>query len=132
MQTVYEEFGDDLDVATLYADALMNLTPWNLWNLFTGKPTPESRTMDIKNVLEKALQHNGSNKHPGLLHMYIHFIDMSPNPELGVDIANNLRNLIPDAGHLQHMPSHLEILVGSYSASIESNYNVTLALMINF
>ena len=92
MQTVYEEFGDDLDVATLYADALMNLTPWNLWNLFTGKPTPESRTMDIKNVLEKALQQNGSNKHPSLLHMYIQFIEMSPNPELGVDIANKLRN----------------------------------------
>ena len=48
--------------------------------------------MDIKNVLEKALQQNGSNKHPSLLHMYIQFIEMSPNPELGVDIANKLRN----------------------------------------
>lgn len=129
MEPVYESFGHDLDVATLYADALMNMTPWALWDLFTGKPVPSAPTMKVKSVLESALarDQDGSYQHPGLLHLYIHYIEMSPTPELGINAADHLRDLVPDAGHVQHMPTHLDILIGDWRRSIASNYKSTLA-----
>lgn len=129
MKPVYDAFGRDLDVATLYADALMNMTPWALWDLFTGKPNPNAPTMEVKAVLERALEQeqDGANSNPGLLHMYIHFIEMSSTPELGINAADHLRDLVPDAGHIHHMPSHLDILVGDWRRSIASNYKSTLA-----
>ncbi|KAJ5869162.1 hypothetical protein N7455_004103 [Penicillium solitum] len=129
MKPVYDEFGSDLDVATLYADALMNMTPWALWDLFTSKPNPMAPTMEVKAVLEKALaqEEDGANLNPGLLHLYIHFIEMSPTPELGINAADHLRDLVPDAGHIHHMPTHLDILMGDWRRSIASNHKSTLA-----
>ncbi|KAK3177643.1 hypothetical protein K4F52_009599 [Lecanicillium sp. MT-2017a] len=129
MKEAYDEYGTTLDVAVTYADALMNMTPWALWDLFTGKPTPDAATMRVKAVLEQAFTRDeeNANKHPGLLHLYIHFIEMSPTPELGINAADHLRDLIPDAGHVQHMPTHLDILVGDWRRSIDSNYKSTVA-----
>ncbi|KAI9375115.1 hypothetical protein BJX61DRAFT_495328 [Aspergillus egyptiacus] len=127
MERVYEAFGDDVEVAVLYADALMNVTPWALWNLFTGEPVPNAPTMLVKSVLERALKADGADRHPGLLHLYIHYIEMSPTPELGINIADRLRDLVPDAGHINHMPTHLDILVGDWRRSITSNHRATLA-----
>ncbi|RAK98128.1 uncharacterized protein BO80DRAFT_427636 [Aspergillus ibericus CBS 121593] len=129
MKPVYDAFGHDLDVAALYADALMNMTPWALWDLFTCKPNPKAPTMEVKAVLERALaqEQDGALKHPGLLHLYIHFIEMSPTPELGINAADHLRNLVPAAGHIHHMPTHLDILIGDWRRSIASNYNSTVA-----
>ncbi|KAJ5488946.1 hypothetical protein N7539_003836 [Penicillium diatomitis] len=127
MGAVYQRFGDDLDVATLYADALMILTPWKLWNLVTGKPNPGTRTLEAKAVLEKALAHDAAKRHPGLLHHYIHLMEMSPTPELALIQADHLRTLVPDSGHLCHMPSHLDFLVGDYRAAISSNTQATIA-----
>ncbi|KAB8228405.1 uncharacterized protein BDW43DRAFT_291318 [Aspergillus alliaceus] len=127
MRSIYRAFSDDLDVAVIYADALMNQTPWALWDLFTGEPNPKAATMDVKKVLERALTQEGSDKHPGLLHIYIHYIEMSPNPELGVNVADQLRDLMPDAGHIHHMPTHLDVLIGDWRRSITSNYKATLA-----
>ncbi|KAJ5306026.1 hypothetical protein PENANT_c047G07921 [Penicillium antarcticum] len=129
MKPVYEAFGHDLDIATLYADALMNMTPWALWDLFTGKANPEAPTMQVKAVLERALaqKEDGAYFNPGLLHLYIHYIEMSPTPELGINPADQLRDLIPDAGHVRHMPTHLDILIGDWRRSISSNYKSTLA-----
>ncbi|GKZ24388.1 hypothetical protein AbraIFM66951_001316 [Aspergillus brasiliensis] len=127
MKQVYDAFGDDIDVATLYADALMNMTPWALWDLFTGKPNPNAPTVEVTAVLERALTYEKANLHPGLLHLYIHYIEMSPTPELGINAADNLRDLVPDAGHIHHMPTHLDILIGDWRRSIASNYNSTLA-----
>ncbi|RHZ55827.1 tetratricopeptide repeat protein [Aspergillus thermomutatus] len=103
MEMVYRDFGDDLDVAALYAESLINLTPWKLWNLVTGEPNPGTRTLDAKKVLETALKHKDAYEHPGVLHMYIHLIEMSHTPELGLIPAEHLRDLIPDSGHLRHM-----------------------------
>jgi hypothetical protein len=111
MEGVYQQFGDDLDVAALYADALMNLTPWGLWDLHTGQPAEGSRTLDAKAVLDRAIGQEGGIEHPGLLHLYIHMIEMSPRPEDGLLAADALRGLVPDAGHLQHMPTHLDVYV---------------------
>ncbi|KAL2813844.1 hypothetical protein BJX63DRAFT_207876 [Aspergillus granulosus] len=127
MANVYQAFGEDIEIAVLYADALMNVTPWALWNLFTGEPAVHAPTMLVKSVLEGALAQAGAHDHPGLLHLYIHYIEMSPTPELGINIADRLRELVPDAGHLHHMPTHLDILVGDWRRSISSNHKATLA-----
>lgn len=122
MESVYHAFPDDLDVVALYADSLMNLTPWDLWDLTTGQPTPNARTLDIKKALDQALAHDESAlQHPGLLHLYIHLMEMSPTPETALPVADHLRGLVPDAGHLEHMPTHLDILCGDYRRAITSN-----------
>ncbi|KAJ5107392.1 Tetratricopeptide-like helical [Penicillium angulare] len=127
MKPVYESFGDHLNVITLYADALMNMTPWTLWDLFTGKPNPKAPTLEAQAVLEKGLAHAGASTHPGILHLYIHFIEMSPHPELGIVAADHLRDLVPDGGHIHHMPTHLDALIGDWRRSIASNHKSTLA-----
>lgn len=127
MESVYREFKDDIDVAALFADSLMNLNPWALWDLFTEKPTPDSRTMEIEKVLEIALEQPGGYDHPGLLHFYIHYIEMSPTPEKGIKVADRLRNAAPESGHLCHMPTHLDILIGDWRRSVSSNHLSTLA-----
>lgn len=127
MGEVYRSFGDDLDIAVLYADALMNLTPWQLWDVFTGKPAPGSRAMEIKEVLDKALAQPGGHDHPGVLHLYIHLMEMSGTPESALPAANRLRGMAPDGGHLEHMPTHIDILVGDYQRVISSNTDAILA-----
>jgi tetratricopeptide (TPR) repeat protein len=117
MRKVYSEFSDDLDVATLFADALMNVTPWGLWDLKTGEPTSGAHTLEAKAVLERALSDPASDRHPGLLHMYIHLMEMSSTPEAALPKADLLRGLVPDAGHLHHMPTHLDILCGDYESA---------------
>ncbi|KIW20844.1 hypothetical protein PV08_01422 [Exophiala spinifera] len=121
MSAVHAQFPDDLEVATLCADALMNLTPWALWDLRTGQPSPDAKTLEVKRILDHALALPGGSTHPGLLHLYIHLMEMSPTPERAMSYADNLRNLVPDSGHLRHMPSHLDILCGDYRAAIASN-----------
>ncbi|KAL4980999.1 hypothetical protein BDW66DRAFT_123686 [Aspergillus desertorum] len=121
MRAVYERFPQDLDIAALYADSLMNLTPWELWDLRTGQPAPKARTLVIKDVLDKALAGPGGLEHPGLLHLYIHLMEMSGAPEKALTVADHLRGLVPDAGHLNHMPTHLDILCGEYRRAISSN-----------
>jgi tetratricopeptide (TPR) repeat protein len=111
MESVYEKFIDDLDVAALYADALMNLTPWALWDIRTGEPTPGSRVLEAKQVLDRGIAIGDGFKHPGLLHSYIHLMEMSSTPEKALTIADRLRDLVPDAGHLRHMPSRESIYI---------------------
>ena len=121
MSLVYRSFGDDPDVAALYADSLMNLTPWQLWDLRTGEPAPGSRAREAQHVLDRALAGPGGDRHPGLLHLYIHLVEMSSAPERGLALADLLPDLVPDAGHLQHMPSHLQVLCGDYRGAIAAN-----------
>ncbi|MFK4102000.1 hypothetical protein ACI2L1_18375 [Streptomyces sp. NPDC019531] len=121
MRAVHELAPDDADVAALYADALMNLTPWELWDLRTGEPAPGARTSEARAVLERALSGATGRTHPGVLHLYIHLMEMSPTPELALSVADRLRGLVPDAGHLLHMPSHLEVLCGDYRRVVSDN-----------
>lgn len=127
MEDVYRRFPDDLDITSLYADSLMNLSAWNLWDLKTGEPTPGSRSPEAKTILEKALRHDSAYQHPGVLHLYIHLMEMSKTPEAALACADRLRKLTPDAGHLVHMPSHIWILVGDYGRAIDSNVDACLA-----
>jgi tetratricopeptide (TPR) repeat protein len=127
MADVYEKFPHDLGVAALYADALMNLHPWALWVIETAKPTEGARTLEIQEILEQALAKPGGRKHPGLLHLYIHFMEMSPTPEAALAVADELRGLVPDSGHLNHMPSHLDMLCGDYRRAVASNQAASAA-----
>ncbi|CAM1506076.1 Fc.00g057170.m01.CDS01 [Cosmosporella sp. VM-42] len=127
MEAVYIEFPDDLDVITIFVDALMNLKPWKLWGLRSGKPTEGARTLEIKAIMDKALESDGALRHPGLLHMYIHLMEMSPYPESALPVADHLRGLVPDGGHLNHMPTHLDVLCGRYEDAIASNSDAIIA-----
>ncbi|KND33768.1 hypothetical protein [Streptomyces acidiscabies] len=121
MEAVYALAPDDLDVAALYAEALMNLTPWQLWDLRTGEPAEGARTREARDVLERALAADPEGAHPGLPHLYVHLMEMSPTPEAALTVADRLRGLVPDAGHLLHMPSHLEVLCGDYRRAVADN-----------
>ncbi|CEJ90837.1 Putative TPR domain protein [[Torrubiella] hemipterigena] len=127
MEKVASEFPADLDIGALYADAMMNLTPWELWDIYTGKPTEKARTMEIKRVLDHGIAQPGGKQHPGLLHLYIHMVEMSRNPEDGMPAANLLRGLVPDSGHLNHMPSHLDVLTGDYASGVKANTDAMIA-----
>jgi tetratricopeptide (TPR) repeat protein len=124
MREVYAAFGDDIDVATLFAEALMNRTPWKLWDLKSGGPAEGASTLEAVEVLEKALQQveqAGPERHPGLLHMYIHLMEMSPRPQAALRASDDLRGLVPDAGHLEHMSTHIDVLCGHYHNVVVSN-----------
>ncbi len=121
MREVYRAHSDDLDVASLFAEAIMNRTPWQLWDLRSGGPAEGADTLEAIRVLETAMAAPGGTSHPGLLHMYIHLMEMSPHPERAMPAADRLRNLVPDAGHLLHMPTHIDVLCGNYWNVVEGN-----------
>ncbi len=121
MRRVHEAHPGDLDIAGLFAEALMNVTPWQLWDLASGSPAEGAHTAEARAVLEDALADPRSRTHPGVLHMYIHLMEMSPFPELALRAGDSLRGLVPDAGHLRHMPTHIDVLCGHYERVVDSN-----------
>lgn len=127
MRTVYRQFPDDMDVVALFADALMCRTPWQLWDLETGASNPEASTLEAQQVLERALETPEGQSHPGVTHMYIHLMEMSPRPEKALKAADWLRWLVPDAGHLKHMPTHIDVLCGDYQNVVASNHAAIMA-----
>jgi tetratricopeptide (TPR) repeat protein len=130
MRDVYRNFGNDIDVATLFAEALMNRTPWKLWDLKRGTAAADASTMEAVTVLEHAIQQveqTGPERHPGLLHVYIHLMEMSPYPQVALRAADDLRGLVPDAGHLEHMSTHIDVLCGHYQNVVASNTRAIVA-----
>ncbi|ULN38373.1 tetratricopeptide repeat protein [Mycolicibacterium smegmatis] len=120
-------YPDDIDVQTLAADALVNVTAWALWDGRTGEPAPGSRVLEAKSILDRALATPAGREHPGVLHLYIHTMEMSTTPQAALPAADRLRNLVPDAGHLRHMPSHIDVLCGDYRSSVVSNLSAVEA-----
>jgi tetratricopeptide (TPR) repeat protein len=116
MGELARKYPDDLDAATLYAESAMNLRPWKLWGP-DGKPA--EGTEEILKVLEDVLRRNPN--HPGANHYYIHAIEASPYPERGLASAARLPVLVPAAGHLVHMPSHIYMRVGDYATAAKCN-----------
>ncbi|WP_425044329.1 hypothetical protein [Primorskyibacter sp. S87] len=122
MKPVYEANRDDLDIACFYAEAMMNRTPWQLWDFHNSVPNPEASTVEAMAVLEHAFDHTpGAWDHPGLLHMYIHLMEMSPHPERALRHGDRLKDLVPDAGHLVHMATHIDVLCGEYQNVLYRN-----------
>ena len=125
MRVVHEEQPDDPDVEALFAEAIMNRTPWALWDLKSGAVADGADTTEAIAVLERAMERRegrGEAPHAGLLHMYIHLMEMSPHPERALRACDRLRDLVPDAGHLRHMPTHIDVLCGDYRAVVETNH----------
>jgi tetratricopeptide (TPR) repeat protein len=105
------------DILALYAEALMDLSPWDYWE--AGGATPKGKTAEIVRVLEEVLKRNPD--HPGAIHFYIHTMEASAAPERAVPYARRLAAAIPGAGHLVHMPFHIYYRVGDYKAALAAN-----------
>ena len=124
MREVWRAHPDDADVGTLFAEALMDLRPWDLWSP-EGEPRPE--TAEIMATLEAAMELDPLD--PGPNHFYIHTMEASPTPERALAAADRLRTLVPGAGHLLHMPAHIDIRLGHYGEAIEANQRAIAADM---
>jgi len=122
MREVAKKFPDDLDAATLFAEAGMNLHPWGLWHL---DGTPEVGTEEIVATLESVIKRDPN--HMGAAHYYIHAVEASNSPEHALADANRLAALAPSAGHLVHMPSHIYIRSGDYDAAVKTNEKAAAA-----
>ncbi|MBW4708981.1 hypothetical protein KX928_14420 [Roseobacter sp. YSTF-M11] len=122
MRRVYAAHPDDLDVVCLFAESLMNRTPWLLWDLPSGQPREGASTLEAQAALETAFDTlPGAWDHPGLLHMYIHLMEMSPFPERALRHGDRLIDLVPDSGHLVHMATHIDVLCGDYQNVVARN-----------
>ena len=116
MGAVASQFPNDLDIQTLYADALMNQRPWDYWQA-DGTPYPE--VAQLTDLLEGVLAANPD--HPGAIHLYIHAVEATSTPERAEPFADRLADLMPGSGHLVHMPSHIYMRTGRHADSIELN-----------
>jgi tetratricopeptide (TPR) repeat protein len=121
MRALHNRYPDDLDAATIYAEALMDLRPWNYW---TRDMQPYPETVEVLRVLESVLARHPN--HPGAIHLYIHAVEVA-RPELAESPAERLRTLAPGAGHLVHMPSHIFRQVGRYADASKSNEDAIAA-----
>src|SRR5215813_7976969 len=117
MGKVAADFPDDNDIALIYAEALMDLSPWNYWQPGGHEPNPQS--VPIVPTLERVLARNPN--HPGAIHYYIHAVEASDRPKRAEPYADRLRGAIPNAGHLVHMPSHIYYRVGRYLDALKDN-----------
>jgi tetratricopeptide (TPR) repeat protein len=116
MRKVFEAYPDDLEVRTVFAEAIMNETPWQMWDLKSGKVAENAGTEECAALLEHALNKiPAAWNHPGLLHLYVHLMEMSPFPQRALRAGDRLRQIVPDSGHLIHMPTHIDVLCGHYN-----------------
>lgn len=116
MGELARRYPDDLDAVTLYAESAMDLRPWQLWSA-SGRPA--EGTEEIVAVLESVLKRDPD--HIGANHYYIHAVEASPHPEWALPSAQRLKVLTPAAGHLVHMPAHIDIRTGNYEAAARAN-----------
>jgi tetratricopeptide (TPR) repeat protein len=116
MAQAWAAYPNDADIGTLYAEAMMDLRPWDLWNK-DGTPQPGTET--ILAVLDEVLRLDPEN--PGANHLYIHAVEASPHPERANAAADRLRRSVPSSGHLTHMPSHIDVLTGRWAQASQQN-----------
>lgn len=116
MRDVAADNPDDLDAATLFAEALMDTMPWDYW---VDPETPKPATTEVMRTLESVLERDPD--HPGANHFYIHIVEASSSPHRAEAAADRLGHLVPGAGHLVHMPSHIYYRVGRYEDAVKAN-----------
>ena len=122
MGEMVARYPDDLDAATMFAESLMMLRPWQLWSL-EGEPAPG--TLELVAVLESVLKRNPN--HPGANHFYIHAVEASRNLERAIPSAMRLMTLTPGAGHLVHMPGHIFLQTGDFDLAADTNVKASAA-----
>jgi tetratricopeptide (TPR) repeat protein len=116
MRDVHRQFPGDLDIAMLYVESMMDLRPWGYW-MPDGRP--HEGTAEIVALAEDVMRRNP--RHPAALHMYVHLIEPTTTPERAEKAADALLTLMPAAGHMVHMPSHIYQRIGRYADAIKSN-----------
>uniref|UniRef100_A0A7C2PC55 Uncharacterized protein n=1 Tax=Schlesneria paludicola TaxID=360056 RepID=A0A7C2PC55_9PLAN len=116
MRSLWVKYPADADIGALYAEALMDLRPWDQW---TKAGEPQAGTVDVLATLEAVLAR--SPHHPLALHLYIHAVEASPHPEFAASAADRLRDLQPGLGHMVHMPSHIDVRLGRWQQAIIAN-----------
>jgi hypothetical protein len=121
MRKVYQKYAKDVTIASLFAESLLDLHPWNLWH---KDGTMQPWTGEIVAILEKCLR--AEPRHPGANHFYIHAMEMSKHAESALASADLLRNLVLGSGHLVHMPSHTYIRMGRYHDGVVANQKAVL------
>ncbi|GGH25236.1 Tetratricopeptide repeat-containing protein [Cribrihabitans marinus] len=122
MRDAHHALPDQLDLRAIHVESLMNLTPWLMWDLPSGLPAEGAATQEAQAALEAAMATApGGMEHPGILHLYVHLMEMSPTPEKALKAADALRRLVPDAGHLVHMATHIDVLCGNYTDVVHWN-----------
>jgi tetratricopeptide (TPR) repeat protein len=122
MGEVAKRYPDDLDAAALYAESMMDLRPWDYWG---PDGRPYDGTDEVIALLESVMERDP--EHPGALHLYIHLIEPTDEPERAEVAADRLQTLMPGAGHLVHMPSHIYQRIGRYEDSAKANELAILA-----
>src|SRR5215472_9764594 len=123
MEKVAAQFPDDNDIAVLYAEAVMDLSPWDYWKPGGAAPNPQSAP--IVPTLERVLARDP--KHPGAMHYYIHAVEASDRPRRAEAAADRLRGALPSAGHMVHMPSHIYYRIGRYFDALAVNKDAVAA-----
>ncbi len=121
MKKAYEDHPDDIEVATVYAEAILNQTPWKMWDIWNNSVAKGAGTIEAQKVLERFVDTPEGRVHPGILHLYVHLMEMSPTPEKALTVGDRLRELVPDAGHLIHMATHIDIQCGEYRDTLYWN-----------
>ncbi|MCA8927658.1 MAG: tetratricopeptide repeat protein [Alphaproteobacteria bacterium] len=115
MRELLNAHPNDLDVRSVFVESIMNETPWRMWDLETGGPFKDAGTLEAVDTMDHAFATMpGAWEHPGLLHLYVHLMEMSPHPEKALRAGDRLRTIMPDSGHLVHMPTHIDVLCGFY------------------
>jgi tetratricopeptide (TPR) repeat protein len=128
MRLAYRAHPNDLDLRCIFAEAILNRTPWRMWDPRTGEPAAAAGTLEVREVLESAFRElPGALSHPGLLHLHVHLMEMSPHPELALVTGDRLREVAPDMGHLVHMPTHIDIQCGHYRDAMHWNLQASVA-----
>lgn len=121
MKTAYEDHPNDIEIATVYVESILNQTPWKMWDIRKNTVAKGAGTVEAQCVLEKFVHTPEGRAHPGILHLYVHLMEMSPTPEKALMAGDCLRELVPDAGHLIHMPTHIDIQCGQYRDALYWN-----------
>ncbi|MEO1471310.1 MAG: hypothetical protein AAFV86_19895, partial [Pseudomonadota bacterium] len=128
MRAVFETHRADREVRFVFVEAIMNETPWKMWDLATGGVAEGAGTAEAMAVLDEAFADDPDAwEHPGLLHLHVHLMEMSPFPERALRTGDRLRTIAPDLGHLVHMPTHIDVLCGHYNDVLFWNQRAMVA-----
>ncbi|MFL5288629.1 MAG: tetratricopeptide repeat protein [Rhodopila sp.] len=128
MRGAHQQHPDDLDLRCIFVEAILNRTPWRMWDLRTSEPASGAGTLEAREMLETAFRDvPGAVSHPGLLHLHVHLMEMSPWPEAALLSGDRLREVSPDMGHLVHMPTHIDIQCGHYRDAMHWNQKAIIA-----
>jgi len=115
MRRLQSENPGDLDIRSIFVESIMNETPWKMWDLPSGQPAEGAGTTEAMAVMDEAFANAPAAwDHPGLLHLYVHLMEMSPFPQRALRAGDRLREIMPNSGHLIHMPTHIDVLCGNY------------------